>query len=165
MRYFYDSMQRGIFPVQPYAGYPANISILRRLVDEYESIFIYQYMMTLIPFGNVTLFLCDISMMWPQISIFSFLMPCINIGNTGIFEVVAPWLQQAQSNITLTSQWPRWRLKSPVSRLFTQPFIQTQIKENIKAPRHWPLCGEFTGDPYKWPVTRKMFPFDDVIMK
>ena len=32
------------------------------------------------------------------------------------------------------------------SRLFTQSFIQTQIKENIKAPRHWPLCGEFTGD-------------------
>ena len=30
--------------------------------------------------------------------------------------------------------------------LFTQPFIQTQIKENIKAPRHWPLCGELTGD-------------------
>ena len=26
--------------------------------------------------------------------------------------------------------------------IFTQPFIQTQIKENIKAPRHWPLCGE-----------------------
>ena len=33
----------------------------------------------------------------------------------------------------------------PASRLFTQPFIQTQIKENTKAPRHWPLCGEFTG--------------------
>ena len=30
-------------------------------------------------------------------------------------------------------------------RLFTQPFIQTQIKENIKAARYWPLCGEFTG--------------------
>ena len=30
-------------------------------------------------------------------------------------------------------------------RLFTQPFILTQIKENIKAPRHWPLCREFTG--------------------
>ena len=39
----------------------------------------------------------------------------------------------------------RWRLKSPASRLFTQPFIQTQIKENIKVPLHWPLCGEFTG--------------------
>ena len=38
----------------------------------------------------------------------------------------------------------------------------TQVKGNIKAPRHWPLCGEFTGD--KWPVTRKMFPFDDVIV-
>ena len=23
--------------------------------------------------------------------------------------------------------------------------IQTQIKENIEAPRHWPLCWEFTG--------------------
>ena len=29
--------------------------------------------------------------------------------------------------------------------MFTQPFIWTQIKENIKASRHWPLCGEFTG--------------------
>ena len=27
----------------------------------------------------------------------------------------------------------------------TQSFIQAQIKENIKAPRHWPLCEEFTG--------------------
>ena len=42
-------------------------------------------------------------------------------------------------------QW-RWRLKSPALRLFTQPLIQAQIKENIKAPRHWPLWGEFTGD-------------------
>ena len=25
-------------------------------------------------------------------------------------------------------------------------FIQAQAKENIKASRHWPLCGEFTGD-------------------
>ena len=45
-----------------------------------------------------------------------------------------------------TSQWARWRLKAPASRLFTQTFIQAQIKENIKPPRHWPLCGEFTGD-------------------
>ena len=62
----------------------------------------------------------------------------------------------------------RRRLKSTASRLFTQPFIQARIKEGIKAPRHWPLCGEFTGDRWirrqKWPETRKMFPFDDVIM-
>ena len=40
--------------------------------------------------------------------------------------------------ITVTS---RWRLKSPASRLFAQPFIQVQIKENIKAPRHCSLYG------------------------
>ena len=33
--------------------------------------------------------------------------------------------------------------QSPASRLFTQPFFRVHIKENIKAPRHWPLCGEF----------------------
>ena len=31
-------------------------------------------------------------------------------------------------------------------RLFTQPFVQMQIKENINALHHWPLWGEFTGD-------------------
>ena len=50
--------------------------------------------------------------------------------------------------ITMTSQWARWRLRSPASRLFAQPFIQAQVKENIKAPRHWPLCAEFTGDQW-----------------
>ena len=39
----------------------------------------------------------------------------------------------------------RWRLKSPVLPLFIQAFILAQIKENTKAPRHWPFCGEFTG--------------------
>ena len=33
--------------------------------------------------------------------------------------------------ITMTSQWVGWRLKSPASGLFTQPFIRAQIKENI----------------------------------
>ena len=58
--------------------------------------------------------------------------------------------------------------KSPASRLFTQPFIQTQINENVKAPRHWPLCREFTGTG-EFPAQRasyaEMFPFDDVIME
>ena len=48
--------------------------------------------------------------------------------------------------ITVTSWWARWRLKSPAFRLYTQPFVQAQIKENIKAPRHWRLWEEFTGD-------------------
>ena len=57
--------------------------------------------------------------------------------------------------------------------VYSTVYSVAQIKVNIKAPRHWLLCGEFTGDrihrgpvnsPHKWPVTRKMFPFDDVIM-
>ena len=40
----------------------------------------------------------------------------------------------------------------PASRLFTQPFTQAQIKENIDAPRHWPLCGKFTGDRWILPI-------------
>ena len=44
--------------------------------------------------------------------------------------------------ITVTSYWVRWRLKS---WLFAQQFLQAQIKENIKAPCHWPLWGKFTG--------------------
>ena len=38
----------------------------------------------------------------------------------------------------------------------------------IKALRHWPLWGDIlrwpVNSPHKGPVTRKMFPFDDIIM-
>ena len=62
--------------------------------------------------------------------------------------------------IAIVSQKPAWRLS-------TQPFIQTQIKENIKAPltglcagiHRWPV-----NSPHKWPITRKMFQIDDVFM-
>ena len=40
-------------------------------------------------------------------------------------------------------------------------------QRNIKAPHHWPLCGELTGDQWIHRTkgqTMKMFPFDDVIM-
>ena len=47
--------------------------------------------------------------------------------------------------ITVTSKWARWRLKTPASWLFTQAFVQAQIK---KAPRHWPLWEEFTD--HRW---------------
>ena len=46
--------------------------------------------------------------------------------------------------------------------------VASQIKENIKAPRHWLLRGESTG--HRWiPLTkgqlrRKISLFDDVIM-
>ena len=35
----------------------------------------------------------------------------------------------------------------------TQLFVQAQIKENINAPRQWPLWGEFTGD--RWILLTK----------
>ena len=58
-----------------------------------------------------------------------------------------------------------WLLKSPAFPSFAQLLVQAPIEENIRAPRHWPLCGELIGEfPHKRPVTRKMFPFDDVIM-
>ena len=79
------------------------------------------------------------------------------------------------ANITVTSQWARWRLYSPASRLLTEPIVQAQITENdqaqiaenIKVPRHWRLWGKFAGD--RWiPLTKASnpisFPVYDVIM-
>ena len=54
----------------------------------------------------------------------------------------------------------------PHDCLLGRLFIQAQSKENIEAPRHWLLCGKFTGDlPAQLTsnITWKMFPFDDVI--
>ena len=52
--------------------------------------------------------------------------------------------------------------------MFTHPFIQAQIEENIKAPRDWPLRGGnslVTGEfPAQMTSNAKHFPFDDVIM-
>ena len=52
----------------------------------------------------------------------------------GIFVRIVSW-RWRHNNL-------RWRLKSPASWLFAQPLVETQIK----APRHWPLWGETTGD-------------------
>ena len=60
-----------------------------------------------------------------------------------IFCAIKQSIKQ-QLDITVTSSWARWRLKSPASRLFAQPFVQAQIKENIKCPRDWPLSSGFT---------------------
>ena len=41
-----------------------------------------------------------------------------------------------------------------VSRLFAQSFVQAQIKENIKTPRHWSLWEESTDG--RWiPLTKR----------
>ena len=46
----------------------------------------------------------------------------------------------------------------PASGSFAQPLVQAQIKENIKAPRHWPLWGEWPVDSLtKGPLSGKCF--------
>ena len=73
--------------------------------------------------------------------------PCINFCQSSSEEhahISRTWPQWV-NGITVTSYWVWWRFKSPAPHLFTQQFIQLQIKENIKAPHHWPLWGEFTG--------------------
>ena len=54
------------------------------------------------------------------------------------------------------------------SRLFTQSFIQTQIKRKHQSSASLAFVRGIHRGPvnssHKWPVTRKMFPFDDVIM-
>ena len=75
-------------------------------------------------------------------------------------------LHQSNNN---TLQW-WWCLKSPASQWFNQPFIQVQIKENTKAPHHWPFVRGLgihrwlVNSLAKGPVTRKMFPLDVAIM-
>ena len=104
------------------------------------------------------------SAMWISSSIFSLYYVCKDWGS-GQFNTLWRCPRHPWNSIIMTSQWAGWRLKSSASRLFTQPFIRAQIKESIKAPRHWPLCWELpVNSPHKWPVTRKLFPFDDVIM-
>ena len=65
-------------------------------------------------------------------------------------------------------QWrPNGCLKSPALSLLTQAFILAQIKKHqssasltfVSGIHRWSV-----NSPHKWPVTRKIFPFDDVIM-
>ena len=76
------------------------------------------------------------------------------------------------SRIIRTLQW-RHNERDGVS--YHQPhdcllhrLLKPQIKENTKAPRHWYLVRGIprspVNSPHKGPATRKMFPFDDVIM-
>ena len=56
-------------------------------------------------------------------------------------------------DIRVTSLWARWRLQSSAYRLFAQPFVQMEIKEDINSPCHLPFWGGSTGD--RWiPLTK-----------
>ena len=66
----------------------------------------------------------------------------------------------------MTSHWAWWRLESPAPRLFTVYLGADQRKHQssaslafVRGIHRWPV-----NSPHKGPVTRKMFPFDDVII-
>ena len=83
--------------------------------------------------GNIHVFFCGMNQ-WRKTG-----GPCVihmflNIGFHWHFNNASP------DFITVTSQWVRWRLKSPASRLFTQPFVQGRSKKTSKL-RVTGLCG------------------------
>ena len=75
----------------------------------------------------------------------------LTVGRPGASVFWSPWwIFPGPILLTWTLRW-RHNEHDCVSNRQPQhyllnPFGQTQIKENIKAPRYWPLCGEFTGD-------------------
>ena len=63
-----------------------------------------------------------------------------------LFITHAPLFRRSCNPVTQSRAFHCHFEHTPALRLFTHKFIQAQTKENIKAPCHWPLCGEFTGD-------------------
>ena len=60
---------------------------------------------------------------------------------------IKPWWRYIFYDVTYTlTMTLQWRHNKSDGVWNPQPpFIQAQIKDNINAPRHWPLCGGFTG--------------------
>ena len=64
-----------------------------------------------------------------------------------------PLLFSVLGGITMTSPWARWRLKSPASRLFTEPFFRHRSKKTLKfcvtglCQGNSPVTGDF---PAQW---------------
>ena len=77
------------------------------------------------------------------------------------------WLLFPCQCITVSSWWARWRLKSPASRLNSTVHSGTDQRKHqsstslasVRGIHRW-----LVNSQHKWAVTRKMFPFDDVIM-
>ena len=78
---------------------------------------------------------------------------------------VQKYIDKQAIHYRVTSWWARWCLKSRASRLFTQHYVQAQIKETSKL-RTTGLCegNSPRSSSHEGPITRKMFPFDEVIM-
>ena len=85
-------------------------------------------------------------------------------------ELCSPWMYHSDSWWFGTLQW-RHNGRDSVSNhqshdCFLNRLFRCRSKENIKAPLAF-VRGIHRGpvnSPHKWPVTRKMFPLDDVII-
>ena len=55
------------------------------------------------------------------------------------------------------------QITEPHDCFLNRLFRRRSAKKTINDSRHWPLWGQ-VNSPHKWPITRKMFPFYDVIM-
>ena len=75
-------------------------------------------------------------------------------------------LLQRPISIAVASQWARWRLKYPASRLFTQPFIQGADQRKHQSPASLPIVGgPVTGEfPTQKASNAENISIDDVIM-
>ena len=75
---------------------------------------------------------------------------------------------QPCTNNTMMPKWPRRRIKSPASQLFTQPFIQgadqRKLQNSVSQAFVQGIHRWSVNSPHNGAVTRKMFPFDDVII-
>ena len=128
-----------MFHCQPFSGIKSSISLVEKLA-------ITEFFSTPLPFS----WLIDLNNLTP----FGLESHTLHSRSTDLLTMgYSTELDHHGNFITMTAWWVRWRLKSPVSRLFTQPFIQAQIKGNLKTLHHWPLLGEFTG--HRWiPCTK-----------
>ena len=86
---------------------------------------------------------------------------------------VKTWRPDAVMTIPLPLMYINWlyqlNVKSPASRLFTQPFVQSvdQRKHQSSASLAFVrgIHQSPMNSPHKGPVTRIMFPFDDVVVQ
>ena len=62
------------------------------------------------------------------------LLLVISCVSTTMIVLAAKTMPVIGASITVTSEWVRWRLKSPATRLLTQLFILAQIKEKNQTP-------------------------------
>ena len=70
--------------------------------------------------------------------------------------------------ITVTFLWARWRLKSPAPTIVYSILYSGADQRKHQSSASLAFMRVIhrgpVNSPHKWPVTRKMFPFDDVIM-